>query len=154
MQIYLIIKSRKAEKKPLKGKRARFKHRRSCCRRFCNCCCCHGKKWMFHHQRSCLSPGLYDFTIRTILYTELGLLQFFGYQYHRCQGLVCRQCHPADRRPTLFAGSRHGVLLLVHKGGAAGWPLICPGEPQEDLGGVSKTVTAGTFAAAFRHCLE
>ena len=36
---------------------------------------------------------------------------------------------------TVCAGYLPYGLLLVHKGGwAAGWPIICPGEPQEDLG--------------------
>ena len=45
------------------------------------------------------------------------------------------QSHPADRRPALFAEFRPRGLLPLPKGErTAGWPLICPGEPQEDLG--------------------
>ena len=39
-------------------------------------CCRRGKKWTFHHQGSSIRPGLSDFTIRTILHTDLGLENF------------------------------------------------------------------------------
>ena len=94
-----------------------------------------GKKWTFHHQGTCLSLWLSWF------YPLGHSSHWFGANHcscticHHCQKLVCRQSHPADHPPTLFAGSRPRVLLLVPKGeGAAGWPLIDPGEPQEDLG--------------------
>ena len=40
-----------------------------------------------------------------------------------------------SRWSPFFAEFHFWVLLIVSKGkGTAGWPLICPGEPQEDLG--------------------
>ena len=41
----------------------------------------------------------------------------------------------ADRRPALIAELwPRGLLPLPKAEGTAGWPLICPGEPREDLG--------------------
>ena len=62
------------------------------------------------------------------------LKQFSSHLFRRRQELVRHQRHPTDRWPSLFAEFHFWGLLIVLKGKVtAGWPLICPGEPQEDL---------------------
>ena len=83
---------------------------------------------------SALAYLIWSDLIRTIFYTDLGLEQYSSHKCRRRQELARRQRHPADPRPALFAKFCPRGLLPLPKGeGTAGWPLICPGEPQEDL---------------------
>ena len=70
----------------------------------------------------------------TIFHTDFVRKQFSSHLFRRRQELVRHQRHPTDRWPSLFAEFHFWGLLIVLKGKVtAGWPLICPGEPQEDL---------------------
>ena len=91
----------------------------------------------------------------TIIHTDLGLKQFSSHLFRRRQELVRHQRHPTHRQPSLLPNFISGGFLLIPKakGRLAGLSLA-----QESLkktcGGVSRNITAKTFADVFRSWFE
>ena len=93
------------------------------------------EKRIFHHQGSCLSPGLYGFTIGTILHTDFLLEQFSGHHAAATKNWFTASAIWLIAHPPFLSNFIPVDFFLFPKAnGQLHWPLICPGEPQDDLG--------------------